>query len=76
MTPERWERVGRLYAAALEVPAEERAGFLDRSCGSDLALRREVESLLAAEGEAEAFSRQARCRMRRSCSLRKRALNS
>lgn len=55
MTPECWEQVGRLYEAALEVPAEERAAFLDRSCGSDPALRRELESLLAAAGEAGSF---------------------
>jgi TolB-like protein len=47
--------VTELFAAALELPAAERAGFLDRECGADAVLRLEVESLLAAGPEAEGF---------------------
>ncbi len=48
MTPERYERLGQLYHAALEVEPESRASFLGGACGSDEELRREVELLLAA----------------------------
>ena len=47
MTPERWAAVERLYHAAREWPAAERAAFLDGACAGDAALRAEVESLLA-----------------------------
>ena len=55
MTPERWERVGKLYQTALALPPSEREIFLDDACADDTAMRREVESLLAAEGEAGGF---------------------
>ena len=44
----RWEQIRRLFAAALELTARERAPFLSRACGGDEALRLEVASLLAA----------------------------
>ncbi len=53
MTPERYQRVGEIYLAALELPPEARSDFLTRSCGSDSELRREVESLLEAHRDAE-----------------------
>ena len=46
MTPERYQEVGQLYRAALEVEPERRAAFLAGACGGDEALRQEVESLL------------------------------
>ncbi|HXF04726.1 MAG TPA: protein kinase [Blastocatellia bacterium] len=49
MTPERWQRIKVLLADALERSPAERAAFLDEACGSDAALRAEVESLLAYE---------------------------
>jgi eukaryotic-like serine/threonine-protein kinase len=55
MTPERWAQVGGIYHDALELDAGERAAFLDRVCGGDAELRREVESLLAADAEAGGF---------------------
>src|SRR5436190_7286421 len=55
MTPERWEQVGKLYQAALALPPDERDTFLDDACGDDTAMRREVESLLAAEDRAGSF---------------------
>ncbi|MBK8978192.1 MAG: protein kinase [Planctomycetes bacterium] len=36
-----------LLERALDLPAAERAGFLDRACGGDIALREDVEQLLA-----------------------------
>ncbi|MBK8978193.1 MAG: serine/threonine protein kinase [Planctomycetes bacterium] len=35
-----------LLERALDLPAAERAGFLDRACGGDIALREDVEQLL------------------------------
>ena len=49
---ERWDRVKRIVQGALEVPEAERSGFLDQACGSDTALRAEVESLLATESDS------------------------
>jgi Tol biopolymer transport system component/predicted Ser/Thr protein kinase len=45
MDRDAWQQVDRLYHAALERPAAERAAFLDKAC-PDPKLRREVESLL------------------------------
>jgi len=50
-----WQRVEALYHAALEREPAERADFLARSCGSDDALRSEVESLLRYDGAAGDF---------------------
>lgn len=55
MTPERWEQVGKLYQAAQALPPDEREAFLDDAGGDDPAMRREVESLLAAEDGAGSF---------------------
>jgi serine/threonine protein kinase/dipeptidyl aminopeptidase/acylaminoacyl peptidase len=49
MIPERWARIKEVLATALEQPKEQRAAFLNQVCGSDQELRREVDSLLAAE---------------------------
>ena len=48
MTPERWGQVKAVVADALEMPAEQRAAYVDRVCAGDDELRAEVESLLAA----------------------------
>jgi serine/threonine protein kinase/tetratricopeptide (TPR) repeat protein len=46
MTPERLDQIRKLFAAAFELAPSERKVFLARSCGSDLVLLAEVESLL------------------------------
>jgi serine/threonine-protein kinase len=55
VTPERWREVEGVFRAALERAPGERAGFLERACGADAELRREVESLLAANQGATGF---------------------
>ena len=55
MNPERYERVGELFHAALEMLRENRPAFLSRACGADQDLRQEVESLLAAHEKAGNF---------------------
>jgi serine/threonine-protein kinase len=54
LTPDRWQQIDRLFAAALERPGAERAAFLAQACGDDSELRREVQALLASSAEAEA----------------------
>src|SRR5262245_37041379 len=49
MKPERWQKVDRVFQSALERGPEERARFIDEACGDDDCLRREVETLLAAD---------------------------
>jgi len=49
---EEWRRVEEVYHEALEHRPESRAAFVTAACGSDSSLRREVESLLAADGAA------------------------
>jgi eukaryotic-like serine/threonine-protein kinase len=56
MTPERWATIERLYHESQARHGEERRAFLDEACGSDDALRREVESLLAHDGQADFLS--------------------
>jgi serine/threonine protein kinase/tetratricopeptide (TPR) repeat protein len=43
------------WDAAQIVSAEERGAYLDRACGDDVELRRQVEQLLAAKPRAESF---------------------
>jgi hypothetical protein len=52
MTPERWAQVNDVLHGAMEVAPDKRADYLDHACAADSALRREVESLLAADEQA------------------------
>lgn len=52
MTPERMRQIEDIFHAACELPPAEREKYLSRACGSDHDLRREVELLLASDGEA------------------------
>lgn len=51
MTPERYQQVVELCHAAWEQRAEPRAAFLRRACQADQELKREVEAMLAADGQ-------------------------
>jgi len=55
MKPERWQEIEQLYHSALKREASQRAAFLKEACAGDEALRREVESLLACQAQAESF---------------------
>ncbi|HTW79046.1 MAG TPA: protein kinase [Terracidiphilus sp.] len=55
MDSERWNRVEELFHQALEQDESRRADYLERQCGDDAGLRRELESLLACSKEAEQF---------------------
>lgn len=49
----RWDDVAALFEAALEHPAGEREAWLEEACGDDLALREEVERMLAAHERSD-----------------------
>ena len=55
MDAERVRRLEQLYHAALDHAVAERPAFLQSACGTDAALLREVESLLAHDQEADNF---------------------
>ena len=50
-----WPRVKQIFEAALEREPAARPAFVREACGGDDALRAEVESLLAADGQAGSF---------------------
>jgi len=50
---DRWKQVEDCYHFAQERPPDERARFLAQACAHDPELRREVESLLGHEGQAD-----------------------
>ena len=54
MTAERWSEIKGVLAGALETDSAQRPAALDRLCGGDADLRREVEALLAFEAHADA----------------------
>lgn len=54
MEPERWQRIEHIYLSALQIEESRRSAFLEDTC-EDEALRREVESLLALQSQAEGF---------------------
>ncbi len=53
MTGERWQEIRTVLEAALAMDSEKRRAYLDQVCSSDQSLRREVESLLAADQQAQ-----------------------
>ena len=44
-----------IFAAALELPADQRGAYLDQACAGDAALRRQVEALLRVHDDAGEF---------------------
>ncbi len=48
MTPERWRQITAIFHAALAREEADRAAFVVASCGDDVAVRREIEAMLAA----------------------------
>src|SRR5215475_2076738 len=51
MSPEQWQKIHKLFEAALERPAEDRAAFLDRACAGAEETRRRVEAMLEADAQ-------------------------
>ncbi len=54
-----WARIKEVFALVADLPAEQRIDALERECGSDVALRSEVESLLASDSNTPALLDQA-----------------
>jgi hypothetical protein len=53
MADEHWQMVQKIFREALSRPGPDRRACLERACGSDRALRMEIESLLAHHELAE-----------------------
>ncbi len=53
--PDAWDQVSEILASALELPSEQRAGYVREACGSDDALLAEVESLLLHHNQADSL---------------------
>lgn len=54
MTAEQWQRIRPILESALELDADSRPAFLDKAC-VDPSLRRQLESLLGVQKQAEEF---------------------
>ncbi|MDQ3063836.1 MAG: protein kinase [Acidobacteriota bacterium] len=54
----RWQQVKKIFQSALERSSDEREQFLDKVCGDDKSLRREVETLLASSENVGSFMEQ------------------
>jgi hypothetical protein len=52
MDRERWEEIKQIHNSALEIRAGRREESLRETCGGDISLRREIESLLARQAKA------------------------
>src|SRR5579871_2649636 len=55
MDSDRWKRIDSLLQLTLERPPGEREAFLQRACGGDQSVEREVRSLLKAQEQAGSF---------------------
>jgi serine/threonine protein kinase/tetratricopeptide (TPR) repeat protein len=55
VTPERWQQIQKLLGAALERPADERAGVVAEACAGDEELLQEVTSLLDQASQGSGF---------------------
>jgi serine/threonine protein kinase len=55
MSPDRLKEVEEIFHAVLEIPPPERLAFLRRSCGNDLELLAEVQSLLSYEDNVDSL---------------------
>lgn len=55
MNQDRMQRIEALYGETLALPDGERKAFLDHACGDDGELRREIESLLVYQEQAESY---------------------
>jgi serine/threonine-protein kinase len=57
-TPEHYQRLDELFRQACAAPLEERARVIDRLCGDDAALRRELEAMLQCDENPFSFFEQ------------------
>jgi len=55
MSSDRWKQIEEAYHGARDLSGEERSRFLDQRCGSDQALREQIERLLAQDENVSGF---------------------
>ncbi len=55
MDAQRWRQIDKVLQSMMELSLEEQASFLDQACDGDIAMRKEVEALLAAYQQADSF---------------------
>jgi serine/threonine protein kinase len=55
VTSERWRRITALFHGARGRNPEQRESFLAKACGEDIALRRDVEAMLAGDEQPDRF---------------------
>src|SRR5262245_10232700 len=55
MASEKWQKMNELFHAALEQEADERSLFLQKACGEDEVLLKEVKKFISAHEEADDF---------------------
>ena len=55
MNAEKYNRIDRIARAAVELPTDEIAAYLDSACGGNPELRHEVESLILYQQKANSF---------------------
>jgi hypothetical protein len=58
MNAERWQKVKELFDAVVDLKPDARGQFLDAACGTDSALRADVEKLLSSSADADGFLEQ------------------
>lgn len=55
MTPERWQKLDKLFHDALEREPSERETFIGEACGADAAWCRELKSMLDHHEQTKSF---------------------
>lgn len=55
MNSERWQLIDELFNTAIELPVDERGGFLESACAGDHALQAEIEKLIDGYDRAGSF---------------------
>jgi serine/threonine protein kinase/tetratricopeptide (TPR) repeat protein/class 3 adenylate cyclase len=55
MNPDRWKKIDQLLEALLELDSSNQPAFIDKTCGDDSDLRKELESLLSAHNKSQVF---------------------
>jgi len=56
LTPDRWQKISRIFKSAILLDNEARAAYVESQCGRDESLRVEVEKLIESHGKADADS--------------------
>jgi serine/threonine protein kinase len=55
MTPTKWQHIQELVNSALDLPPEERAPFLEKTCGGDTEIRRQIDNLIESCEQTDNF---------------------